>query len=241
MRRLLPSVWLLGAALYTALVLFLSRPVLDEEWPLPPKINETVIAKQPPKAARLIFKDEAPRQRIAAQPASRPQIERHNEWVQVVDHTAVGRVQPSAASPVLFAYSVGRPLRVIAREGGFVRVQDLGSGQLGWISETSLAPFVGGYRLRDNSVTAPLVAAAEPQAIEPKPLEPAVVTQVAAKRVPPPRNKPVAIQSAKEAVAAVEPAPRGLFRRKRDQVQRVALGSHGTGVAAIMQRAFGQF
>ncbi len=241
MRRLLPLVWLLGAALYTALVLFLSRPVLDEEWSLPPKINETVIVKQPPKAARLIFKDEAPRQRIAATPASGPQIERHNEWVQVADHTAVGRVQPSAASPVLFAYSVGRPLRVIAREGGFVRVQDLGSGQLGWISETSLAPFVGGYRLRDNSVTAPLVAAAEPQAIEPKPLEPAVVTQVAAKRVPSPRNKPVAIQPAKEAVAAVEPAPRGLFRRKRDQVQRVALGSQGIGVAAIMERAFGQF
>ena len=142
MRRLLPSVWLLGAALYTALVLFLSRPVLDEEWPLPPKINETVIVKQPPKAARLIFKDEAPRQRIAAKPASVPQIERHNEWVRVADYTAVGRVRPSAASPALFAYSVGRPLRVIAREGGFVRVQDLGSGQLGWISETSLAPFV---------------------------------------------------------------------------------------------------
>ncbi len=156
-------------------------------------------------------------------------------------YTAVGRVQPSAASPVLFAYSVGRPLRVIAREGGFVRVQDLGSGQLGWISETALAPFVGGYRLRDNSVTAPLVAAAEPQAIEPKPLEPAVVTQVAAKRVPPPRNKPVAAQPAKETVAAVEPAPRGLFRRKRDQVQRVADGSQGSGVAAIMQRAFGRF
>ena len=241
MRRLLPSVWLLGAALYTALVLFLSRPVLDEEWPLPPKINETVIAKQPPKAARLIFKDEAPLEQIAAEPASMPQIERHNEWVQVAAHTAVGRVRPSTASPVLFAYAVGRPLRVIAREGGFVRVQDLGSGQLGWISETALAPFVGGYRLRDNSVTAPLVAAAEPLAIEPKPLEPAVVDPGRRQEGAATRNKPVAVQPAKEAVAAVEPAPRGLFRRKRDQVQRVALGSQGNGVAAIMQRAFGRF
>ena len=240
MRRLLPSVWLLGAALYTALVLFLSRPVLDEEWPLPPQINETVIAKQPPKAARLIFKDQAPLRRSAAAPASMPQIE-HNEWVQVAGYTAVGRVQPSAASPVLFAYSVGRPLRVIAREGGFVRVQDLGSGQLGWISETALAPFVGGYRLREHSVTAPLVAAAEPPAIQPRPLEPAVVTQVAARRAPPTRNKPVAIQPAKEAVAAVEAAPRGLFRRKRDPVQRVADGSQGSGVAAIMKRALDRF
>ena len=46
------------AALYTALILFLSQPAI-EAWPLPPRVNETVVAKQPPKSARLIFKDEA--------------------------------------------------------------------------------------------------------------------------------------------------------------------------------------
>jgi hypothetical protein len=234
MRGLLPSVWLLGAALYTALTLFLSRPVAEDVWPLPPRVNETVIAKQPPKAAKLVFEDAA--QVAAAPPAAEPQIERHNEWVQVADYTTVGRLHPSTVSPVLFAYSVGRPLRVIAREGGFVRVQDLGSGRLGWIKETSLAPFVGGYRLRDNGVAEPLVAAAEPEAVAAKPHETAVVIPVATKKV-----AQLVAQPQTATVAAIEPAARGLFRRKRDQVNRVAFGSEDTGVAAIMQRAFGRF
>ncbi len=240
MRGLLPSVWLLGAALYTALTLFLSQPV-SEEWPLPPRVNETVVAKQPPKAAKLDLDREAPRQQAAATPASAPQIERRNEWVQVARYTAVGRSQPVSASPVLFAYSVGRPLRVIAREAGFVRVQDLGSGQLGWVKETALTPFVGGYRLREQNVAEPVVAAAEPAATVAKPQIAAVVTPVAAKKVPQPRNVAVAAQPSPQTVAATEPVARGFFRRKRDQVQRVAFGSQDTGVAAIVQRAFGRF
>ena len=67
-----------------------------------------------------------------------------------------------------------------------------------------------------------------------------MVTPVALKKAPP-RSPAVAAKPDKETVAAAEPAPRGLFRRKRNQVQHVALGGQGTGVAAIMQRAFGRF
>ena len=136
MRGLLPSVWLLGAALYTALTLVLSGPAI-EHWPLPPRVNETVIAKQPPKAAMLIFQDE-PHVELAAAaaPAAATRVEWRDEWAQIAGYTTVGRLHPSSTSPVLFAYSVGRPLRVISREGGFARVQDLGSGQLGWVRET---------------------------------------------------------------------------------------------------------
>ena len=163
MRGLLPSVWLLGAALYTALTLFLIRPVV-EEWPLPPRVNETVIAKQPPKAAMLIFQDE-PQVELAAAaaPAAGTRVEWRDEWAQIAGYTTVGRLHPSSTSPALFAYSVGRPLRVISREGGFARVQDLGSGQLGWVRETSLAPFTGGYRQREERVAEPVVAAAPPE------------------------------------------------------------------------------
>ncbi len=251
MRRLLPSVWLLGAALYTALTLVLSRPAI-EEWPLPPRVNETVIAKQLPKAAMLIFQDEPQVERAAAAapaPAAAARAEWRDEWAQIAGYTTVGRLHPSSTSPVLFAYSVGRPLRVISREGGFARVQDLGSGQLGWVRETSLAPFTGGYRQREERVAEPVVAAAPPAAAVAEPdiaavaVEPerAVVTPVALKKAPP-RIPAVAAKPRKETVAvAAEPAPRGLFRRKRNQVQHVALGSQGTGVAAIMQRAFGRF
>jgi hypothetical protein len=248
MRGLLPSVWLLGAALYTALTLVLSWPAI-EEWPLPPRLNETVIAKQPPRAAMLTFQDK-PRVELAAAaaPAAAARVEWRDEWAQIAGYTTVGRLHPSFTSPVLFAYSVGRPLRVISREGGFARVQDLGSGQLGWVRESSLAPFTGGYRQRQERVAEPVVAAAPPEttvaepdiasvAVEP---ESAMVTAVALKKAPP-RSPAVAAKSGKQTVAAAEPAPRGLFRRKRNQVQHVALGGQGTGVAAIMQRAFGRF
>ena len=240
MRRLLPSVWLLGAALYTALTLFLIRPVV-EEWPLPPRVNETVIAKQPPKAAMLIFQDE-PQVELAAAaaPAAGTRVEWRDEWAQIAGYTTVGRLHPSSTSPALFAYSVGRPLRVISREGGFARVQDLGSGQLGWVRETSLAPFTGGYRQREERVAEPVVAAAPPETTVAEPASEVAVTPVALKKAPP-RIPAVAAKPRKETVAAAEPAPRGLFRRKRNQVQHVALGNEGTGVAAIMQRAFGRF
>jgi hypothetical protein len=240
MRGLLPSVWLLGAALYTALTLFLIRPVV-EEWPLPPRVNETVIAKQPPKAAMLIFQDE-PQVELAAAaaPAAGTRVEWRDEWAQIAGYTTVGRLHPSSTSPALFAYSVGRPLRVISREDGFARVQDLGSGQLGWVRETSLAPFTGGYRQREERVAEPVVAAAPPETTVAEPDSEVVVTPVALKKAPP-RIPAVAAKPRKETVAAAEPAPRGLFRRKRNQVQHVALGNEGTGVAAIMQRAFGRF
>ena len=247
MRGLLPSVWLLGAALYTALTLFLSRPAI-EQWPLPPRVNETVVAKQPPRSARLIFPDEMKAELAAKAPAPEPQAPWRDEWAQIAGFTTVGRLHPTPTSPVLFAYSVGRPLRVISREGGFARVQDLGSGQLGWVRETSLAPFTGGYRQRDERVAEPVVAAAPPATTVAEPASEVVVTPVAvngatpvALKKAPPRIPAVAAKPGKQTVAAAEPAPRGLFRRKRNQVQHVALGSQGTGVGAIMQRALGRF
>ena len=257
MRRLLPSVWLLAAALYTALILVLSRPAI-EEWPLPPRVDETVVVKQSPRSAGLIFTDEILlKQTAAAAPAPVPQAPWRDEWAQIAGYTAMGRLHPSSASPVLFAYSVGRPLRVLSREGGFARVQDLGSGQLGWVEEASLAPFTGGYRQPEHRVAEPVVAAAEPvatvAAVEPTatvavPDSVAAVTPVAVKAVAPVAAKKAAhpriaaaAKPGKDVVAPAEPAPRGLFRRKRNQVEHVALGSEGSGVAAIMQRALGRF
>lgn len=266
MRRLLPSVWLLAAALYTALILVLSRPAI-EEWPLPPRVDETVVVKQSPRSAGLIFTDEILlKQTAAAAPAPVPQAPWRDEWAQIARYTAMGRLHPSSTSPVLFAYSVGRPLRVLSREGGFARVQDLGSGQLGWVKETSLAPFTGGYRQPEDRVAEPVVAAAEPVAImaaveppatvaavEPAatmavPDSAAAVTPVAVKAAAPVAAKKAAhpriaaaAKPGKDVAAAAEPAPRGLFRRKRNQVEHVALGSEGSGVAAIMQRALGRF
>ena len=86
-----------------------------------------------------------------------------NEWVQVASFTTVVHARPSSSSPVISAYPIGQELRVIARESGFARVQDLGSGHLGWITKAALVPRMRGYRLREQMPAEPqIVAAAEP-------------------------------------------------------------------------------
>ena len=252
MRGLLPSVWLLGAALYATSILSLTKPFSsdDEYWPAPPPVHETVVAKQP-LAAPLGTAAQAEASLVLAAAV----IPKRDEWVQVAGYTTVVRSRPAAEAPPLYAYSVGRPLRVIAREGHFVRVQDLGSGQLGWIEQASLVPFFGGYRER-VPVTAPqVVAVATPPAATqptvatpPAPVtEPVVATAspqaaiVSSKKPRKPREPVLARKPGTDAVAANEPVERGLFRKKRDGVQRVALGGKGGGFGGMIGRAFRGF
>jgi hypothetical protein len=245
MRGLLPSVWLLAAALYAVSLLSLIQPFSgDEAWPAPPPANETVVAKQPLSLALKPDPEGTSAPVPAAAPAIEPKTERRNEWVQIAGYTTVVRSRPSSAAPPLLAYSVGRPFRVIAREAGFVRVQDLGSGQLGWIEESSLVPFVGGYRQRELQVVAPQVAVAEPQATVAKPLVAVAKPKTyaaAAKKVEQPPIDAIAARAKKETVAVVETGDRGLFRKKRDRIQRVALGGRNTGLAAMVDRALRGF
>jgi hypothetical protein len=244
MRGLLPSVWLLAAAFYVASILCLIQPFSgDEAWPAPPPANETVVVKQALAVAPQPAAQKEAVLVLAAVPPE-PKIERRNEWVQVAGYTTVVRLRPSSAAPPLLAYSVGRPFRVIAREAGFVRVQDLGSGQLGWIEESSLVPFVGGYRQREQQEVEPQVAVAEPQATVAKPL--VAVAQpktyaATAKKVEQPRIDVIAARAKKETVAVLETGDRGLFKKKRDRIQRVALGGRNTGLAAMVDRAFRGF
>jgi hypothetical protein len=245
MRGLLPSVWLLAAALYAVSLLSLIQPFSgDEAWPAPPPANETVVAKQPLSFALKPDPEGTSAPVQAAAPAIEPKTERRNEWVQVAGYTTVVRSRPSSPAAPLLAYSVGRPFRVIAREAGFVRVQDLGSGQLGWIEESSLAPFVGGYRQREQQVVEPQVAVAEPQATVAKPLVAVAKPEThaaAAKKVEQPHIDAIAARAKKETVTVVETGDRGLFKKRRDRIQRVALGARTTGLAAMVDRAFRGF
>ena len=150
MRRLLPSVWLLGAALYTALTLVLSRPAI-EQWPLPPRVNETVIAKQPPKAAMLIFQDK-PQVELAAAAAPRP---RPRPWPSARRVGPDAGYTTSAAAPASrrrrFAYSAAARSGD-SREGGFARSRPRHRpSRLG--QETSLVRY-GAYRQREERVAA---------------------------------------------------------------------------------------
>jgi hypothetical protein len=243
MRGLLVSVWLLLAGLYTISVLALIQPFSRiDDWPLPPAVNETVRAKAPRQMASK-SDPEAPApsfQLVSLAEPVAPKVERRNEWVQIAGYTTGVRAQPSASSPVLFAYAVGRPLRVIAREGGFARVQDLGSGQLGWVQETSLAPFTGGYRQRDDAIAAPqLVASAAPQAAVPQAtVDKPQMAAAASKKGKPLHNDVVAARTKKELVALSESGQRGFFGMRRNRPQRVALSDNDTSLTGLIDRAF---
>ena len=175
MRGLLPSVWLFSRpALYTASLLALLQPFSrDDDWPTPPSVNETVRAKEPWPVAL-----QSPAEAAAWLPPAR--VARRagcaegcrggqDQWVRIGGYTTVARAEPPTAAPVLPAfYTPGRPLRVIAREGGFAHVQDLGSGQYGWVKESALAPFTGGDRPREDVAPQPQVVASAAPASAPE-------------------------------------------------------------------------
>lgn len=245
MTRLLPSLWLLGAALYVAAILFLTQPFLDGVPVSPAAAHETVVAKQAPGLASdpgpmlpvlaptQLAKPEAIEP--AVEPSAGPLAKPRNEWVAIVGYTAVIRAEPSVSSPVLTAYPIGHALRVIAREGDFARVQDLSSGHLGWVAASSIGAFLPGYREREEPVVQPtLVAATQPQAsaVAPKPLQPS-------HSAVPPRPKQETVAVAKqETVAVTETAVPPLLTRASLRPQHLAENQADGGVAALVQRAF---
>jgi hypothetical protein len=134
MARILPPLWLFGAVLYTAgtLLVVQSYQARTEPGSVVIPINETVKAKQPPTNGA----------RAELPPLPRPDIEhlRLGQWVQVGRYTAVLHAFPGRPGHVLGGYPVGEPFRVVALEGDYARIQDLASGQFGWMRKSDLTP-----------------------------------------------------------------------------------------------------
>jgi hypothetical protein len=254
MRALLPSVWLLLAGLYSISLLAVIKPFsAADDWPAPKPVNETVRAKQPHPGAAPTGAAEAAAPSFQLVSLAAPvaaEAKPKDEWAQIAGYTTMAFAEPTPASSVLSAYAAGRPLRVIAREHGFARVQDLGSGQFGWVKEAALAPFTGGYRQREEPVVAPqLVASVAPVEAVPAapqaaiPLAMPAKTVLSAKRIKPPRSPVPAVTAvsakADTATAAAEPGQRGFFGLRRTQPQRVALRGSESGFAGMISRALG--
>lgn len=209
----------MGAVLYAAATLLVVQASGRETDPgvviIP--INETVKAKQPAIGDA----------RADLPPLPRPEIGklRVGQWVEVANYTAILRAFPGSPGHVLGGYPVGEPFRVLALKGDYVRVQDIGSGQLGWVEKTALGPYMGGYKRRTlppapvNEPQATVVAQA-PQTIEPE--KPATSSRG--------DRKPFALGPAPAAPAA-QPVV-----AKTQKPVRVA---HDDSLTAIMQRALG--
>jgi hypothetical protein len=243
MSRTVLSLWLLGAALYAAGTLLLVQPFGEASAnATPPEVtlgvkpsNVTIRAKQATKAEAPAPEAQTPPKQADAAPSAAPKPQYRDELVQVAGYTAIARAQPTASAHVLTGYPVGRPFRVIAREAGFVRVQDLESGQFGWIAEASLAPFTGGYRPTHVPV---LVAVQEPP--QQPPQREAIVA--AAPTAAP--TKVAAVQPLTLSDSPVSPVSQvstgPIVKQPEEQPQRVA-ARHTDNLAAIMQRAFSAY
>jgi hypothetical protein len=253
-QRFLPSLWLLAAAFFAGATLLLNHSLYADALLAQAAAHETVRAKEPllisPEAANRLglLALPVPNPVRAAREAAAPLAHR-KEWVQVSAYTTVVHAQPSASSPVIFAYPIGQQFRVIAREGGFARVQDLGSGQLGWIQESSLTPLIRGYRVREIAPSAPQIADAAssaPQVAMAEPSPPRSETLIrpvklaAVPALQPSRHAPMML--APETVPVSESAPeeagRGGLFKQRGQAQFIAARGRGGELAGLVQRAF---
>jgi len=66
-----------------------------------------------------------------------------DEWANVIAGTADMRSEPSMQAPLVYALPAGWQVRVIARQPGWVQVQDANSGAAGWVESSALAPVSG--------------------------------------------------------------------------------------------------
>ncbi len=236
MKWLLPLLWLAAAAVCAAAALLTAQPVLDGRPVLAAVAHETVVAEQMPSLAPQSVKPELPVAPEAAVPDSaaepRPMAKR-TEWVAIVGFTAVVRSEPSARAPVVTAYPVGHALRVIDRRGDFARVQDLSSGQLGWVSAASIGAFLPGYREREAPLVQLVAASAQTDAAPHGP------TKLAAAQ-PSPSHAAVAAPARPKAVtvALAEPLDHPAIMHASLKPQRVAENEAHDGMTAIVERAF---
>ena len=67
---------------------------------------------------------------------------------------------PSASS--LYSLPTGRPFRAVAKEGNYLRIQDLNSGAGGWIEQAALAPAPAQKRAEEPTRAAPSGSSASP-------------------------------------------------------------------------------
>lgn len=58
---------------------------------------------------------------------------------------------PDPTASELYGFPAGRPFRALAKQDGFIRIQDVRSGASGWIDEAALAPAPAQIRAGDTT------------------------------------------------------------------------------------------
>jgi len=68
--------------------------------------------------------------------------------------------EPNPAASPLYSLPMGRPFRAVAKQGNYLRIQDVNSGAGGWIEEAALAPAPAQNRAVEATPGSPAPAAA---------------------------------------------------------------------------------
>jgi outer membrane biosynthesis protein TonB len=135
---------------------------------------------------------------------------------------------PSSSASAMYGFPAGRPFRLIDREAGFARIQDLKSGASGWIEEAALEP---AKVPKASAPPKPTSAARKPshtRAAIPKP-------KAAAPKPKATAAKPSATKKEGQATAEAETAEPDPAQTRR----RGGLFSGRGPIAEILQGAFG--
>ncbi|BAQ15660.1 hypothetical protein [Methyloceanibacter caenitepidi] len=69
---------------------------------------------------------------------------------------------PSPSATPLYSLPMGRPFRAVAKQGRYLRIQDVNSGAGGWIEQAALAPAPAQKRAAEPSRAAPSDSGASP-------------------------------------------------------------------------------
>ncbi len=80
--------------------------------------------------------------------------------------------EPNPAASPLYSLPMGRPFRAVAKQGNYLRIQDVNSGAGGWIEEAALAPAPAQKRAVEATPASPAPVAspsAAPSHTAPKP------------------------------------------------------------------------
>lgn len=108
---------------------------------------------------------------------------------------------PSSTASAMYGFPAGRPFRLIDREAGYARIQDLKSGASGWIDEAALEPArmpaasapatpKPTARAHPKAAPTPKATAAKPKATAAKPSAPKKATAEAETAEPDPAQPP---------------------------------------------------
>jgi hypothetical protein len=152
--------------------------------------------------------------------------------IQVTTRLSSIHGSPSASAPVLYAFPAGRQLRVVSREAGFARIEDVQSGATGWVDERLLAP-------SSTAAVKPAAPGTPSVSTEPEPAEETQETTTAAQPPPAPTAPVRRTVTTTEIPPPAPPTKQTAKRNQRGLFGDTKRANRDPEFPSFLRRAFG--